>query len=212
MVIVLLGLTTGLTYLTGGQRFGIKQGHAPQPPLLQSFTDLPGWLGMKSTPLTENIVRTLDLDDYLYRTYGASDLPVSLYIGYYRTAGKVGASHDPLVCFQGQGWQIVNRGKGLHEVPGVPDRQVSYATMMVQRGNNRELIIYWFQTHDRTSDNTFKQKIDMIRQRLTGGGENNAFVRISAPLGKDNREIVRQKMMDFLDVFYPRFKEYITTG
>ena len=71
------------------------------------------WMGHDSPPMDPQIRGVLGVDDYIDRTYYSPELfPAGLYVGYYRTAKKVGAAHDPLVCFQGQGWQIRDRESG----------------------------------------------------------------------------------------------------
>ena len=57
-----------------------------------AFQNIPGWPGLKSFPLTEDIINSLSLDDYLYRGFGKSNHQVNLYIGYYWSAQKVGIS------------------------------------------------------------------------------------------------------------------------
>ena len=53
----------------------------------------------------------------------------------------------------------------------------------------------------------------MAVQRFMGGGVENAFVRISAPLTKDaTKEIVMKQMFEFIDVFYPKFLSYLSTN
>lgn len=213
LIIVALGITAGVSQKIIHQQSAGFQHQAERPTLQQYFTNLPYWHELNIIPLTDDIIQELRLDDYIYRSFGSSDLPISLYIGFYRTADKVGASHDPLVCFQGQGWQIVDRGKGYHKITGAINQSVNYATLQAQRENQQEFIIYWFQTYDKTANNTFKQKIDMAVQRFMGGGVENAFVRISAPLTKDaTKEIVMKQMFEFIDVFYPKFLSYLSTN
>jgi EpsI family protein len=211
LIIVVLAITAGISQAIIYRQSVSFKNHVERPRLQQYFTNLPDWRGRNIIPLTDDIIQTLRLDDYIYRSFGSSDLPISLYIGFYHTAGKIGASHDPLVCFQGQGWQIVDRGKGYHKITGAVNQQINYATLIAQRDTQHELIIYWFQTHDKTANNTFKQKYDMALQRFKGGGVENAFIRISAPLTEDtSKELVMEQMFDFIDIFYPKFLTYLS--
>jgi EpsI family protein len=211
VIIGLLCITTGISQVIMHRQSVEYQQPGKHISLQQFFIDLPGFPGRDFIPLTSEIVQELKLDDYLYRSFGTPDLPISLYIGFYRTARKVGASHDPLVCYPGQGWQVFNRGNGIYKIAGNSNQIINYATMLAQRENNQELLIYWFQTHDKTSSNTIKQKIDMIGQRLMGGGENNAFIRISSPVTDANvRDVVQQRMFEFIDAFYPLFLSYLS--
>ena len=209
LLAVLLLLTAGLSYGISNRAASVAQ---RQPQLQETFAQVSGWSGFSSVPLSESIVNELMLDDYLFRNYIRGREPINLYVGYYNSARKVGSAHDPLVCFQGQGWRIASREKGHHQLAGDPERQIAYAALVVERERHQELVIYWFQADGTTSDNTFRQKLSMVWQRLSGGSENNAFVRINSPIGDESPELVKQRIFDFIDAFYPRFHAYITRG
>ena len=81
--------------------------------------------------------------------------------------------------------------------------------MIAEHQGERELIVYWFQTNGRTSANTLSQKIDMVRDRLFGNGENSAFVRITSPIGENSPENARKRVFAFIDAFYPAFNGYM---
>ena len=71
--------------------------------LSQAFFNIEEWRMVGEDDLSQEVLLSLDLDDYLFRDYSNSRGIVSLYIGYYRDAEKIGAAHSPLVCFPGQG-------------------------------------------------------------------------------------------------------------
>jgi EpsI family protein len=209
LMILLLLAAAGLDHAVSRRSVQIPSN---RPMLGQTFLDVQTWTGRASLPIDEAIINELKLDDYLFRTYTDNIIPVTLYIGYYQTAAKVGAAHDPLVCFQGQGWKITSRGKGQHRIAQAEELVIDYATIETERENSRELIVYWFQTADGTSNNTFSQKLKIIWQRLTGSDETNAFVRINAPIVEASKTDVRQAIFSFIDQFYPQFQNYITAS
>lgn len=207
MIILLLGVAA--------LRQGIAIRELPKSrnhiPLSQAFRDVAGWPGGASLPMDEKIAADLRVDDYLYRNYESGDEGISLYIGYYQSATKVGAAHDPLVCFKGQGWRIKDRQKGHHQVAGT-DFNIDYATMLVERGNQKMMILYWFQADKAALNNSFSQKLKMIWQRLSKGRENNAFVRISTAIKDAGPQAAKRMMLEFVDRFYPQFRMYISEG
>jgi EpsI family protein len=207
-VILLSILLAATAFLVYGR---MEAGSAPTPkvPLRQAFDRVNGWSGGGNQPLSDQVVDLLKLDDYLFRSFAKGAQTVTLYVGYYRTAGKVGAAHEPLVCFQGQGWGIVERSHGRCTLAGASGLTLSYASMIAERQGERELIIYWFQTNGRSSVNTFSQKVDMVRDRLFGHGEDNAFVRITTPIGNGSPATARKRVFDFVEAFYPAFNRYM---
>ncbi len=159
--------------------------------------------------LGPKIVKALELDDYANHNYSDGNDTISLYIGYYLTSKKVGAAHDPLVCFPGQGWVVSDRQKAKIVLNPRPGNSISYSSMIVQRGSQKELIVYWFQSYDKTNPDTFSQKIASLWKKLLTQREDNAFVRISTPLGEKSLPECREAIFQFIRAFYPVFLDYI---
>ena len=175
--------------------------------LKRAFSSIDGWESGAFIELDPRIIAELKLDDYLNQSYFNASTPVQLYIGYYLSAEKIGAAHDPLVCFPGQGWIVSQRENGYLELEN--DDTISYASMIVERAETKSLVLYWFQSHDKTNSNTFRQKVDLIISRIMGRGEENAFVRIVTEIGDRPIEDVKQKQFEFIREFYPLFIRFI---
>ena len=208
-VILLSLLLAATAFLVHGR---MASGSAPLPkvPLKESFERVDGWNATGNQQLSDQVVNLLNLDDYLFRSFEKGEQAVTLYVGYYRTAKKVGAAHDPLVCFQGQGWGITDRLHARFPLSGAPGLTLSFSSMIAERQGEKELIVYWFQTNRRTSSNTFSQKVDMVRDKLSGHGEENAFVRITTPISDGKPGEARERIFDFVEAFYPAFNRYMT--
>jgi hypothetical protein len=50
----------------------------------------------------------------------------------------------------------------------------------------------------------------LFLDKLTGKGGDNAFVRISAPIGEETPKAVRKRLIEFIEDFYPGFYQYVT--
>lgn len=178
--------------------------------LAQSLGAVAHWQLVKSTPLLDVIVKELQLDDYLNQTYSNGKDQVSVYIGYYHTSKKVGASHDPMVCFPGQGWQIENSSRGRVAQSENIKIPFEYASMVAELGEDTQLLIYWFQAYDEPARTTFLQKIKLAGKKLAGKGEDNAFVRFSIPCKSKDADTCKKVLLDFVDNFYPPFLKFVT--
>ena len=176
-----------------------------QIPLRQVLSDIKGW-NVQVIPLDEKIVGILLLDDYINQKYSKDDKTVSLFIGYYFTADKLGAVHDPLACFPGQGWVISNSEKRTLRI-GEDDLQ--FVSMIVTKGQEKELILYWFQAFDKTFPSTFLQKSYALWARIKYVKEENSFVRISIAIEGQSIEKAFCTGVDFIKAFFPRFLEYV---
>jgi len=175
--------------------------------LREALSVVNGWETIGGIPMDQSVVDALKLDDYINQSYSKGSATVSLYIGYYYTGGKIGAAHDPLVCFPGQGWIVKGKDKGNLEMQA--GQTISYSTMIADKGQERDLILYWFQSYNKTNSNTFAQKINALWVKLTKKGEDNAFVRISIRIGNESGEMNKDIILDFVRAFYPVFLDYI---
>lgn len=180
-----------------------------QVSLSQSLGEIKNWRLVKQIPMDATIQTALDLDDYVFQSYTNGNQEVTLYIGYYHSAKKVGAAHSPLVCFQGQGWTLSGLDKGEYHLKGSSNLSISYAAMTAERQANQELIVYWFQTNAVSSPDTLTQKLQMVWDKFRGKGESNAFVRISARIDEVAPEATRKRIFDFIETFYPIFHGYM---
>ena len=178
-------------------------------PLSQALLNIEGWQSGRLVPLQQEIVKALELDEYANQGYSNGREVIFLYIGYYLNKKKLGAAHDPLVCFPGQGWVPSEIKEGSLKMPPGGNSSISFSTMTVQRGLKKEFILYWFQSYDQTAPNTFYQKIISLRQRILKQREDNAFVRISIPVEGRSLDESREIVFKFIKSFYPVFLEYI---
>jgi len=163
---------------------------------------------IEKIPLSPRIVEELKLDDFIFQTYMKNKDSVSLYVGYYFTGKKVGAAHDPQVCYPGQGWKLSN--KQTHSYSLENGEEIHYSSIIAESDGKKELIYYWFQVDDETAAGTLSQKIILFQKRILHEGESNAFVRISTSL--DNRSVLEAEslLLSFIADFYPAFYRYST--
>ncbi len=175
-----------------------------------NFQSIQGWETVENYQLLDVIYNELNLDDYLHRKYASNTGEVTLYIGYYNSSKKVGAAHDPMVCFPGQGWSIEDPNSGVYK--GFSQERygaVRYSTMLALKGENPLVLLYWFQAYDEAVSSTFIQKLKLAGKTLTGKGESNAFVRLSTPCSSRKYDKCQEVLLEFVHDFYPRFFDYV---
>ncbi len=203
-----LGAVIALLAITGilVHTMPVSQAVIKKISLRAALSSIGDWRIEGFSPLDKKIVEALDLDDYLNAAYSRGQDTASLYVGYYGSAKKVGAAHDPLVCFHGQGWVITeSAGDVLLLKDG---RHINCSCMLVERDEMKELIVYWFQSYRYTCSSTFSQKVVSLWNRLAANREDNAFVRVIVPV-KDSASSARLVANDFIESFYPTFIEFI---
>ena len=177
--------------------------------LSQYLGDVGGWSSFEHAAMNVNMQDSLTTDDSLFVTYKKGDRELDVYIGYYFTSDKIGKPHSPLVCFPGQGWKMSNEKKRtliLGEKDQIP---LHVNSIIVQKEQNRQLILFWFQAYDRSCSGSFFQKILAVWNRIRRGREDNAFVRVSIACDNKDIETSLSEVSEFLEVFYPAFLRYV---
>ena len=174
--------------------------------LAEALADIEGWKNSGLIQIDRKIIDALDLDDYVNNYFTNGEGIVSLYVGYYLTSQKVGAAHSPLVCFPGQGWALSDFTEKSIKVGS---NKVNFMQIIASAPDRKELLIYWFQSYEKTSPGTFLQKINTLFSKFVNGREDNAFVRVTVPMKNMDVDEAYRFGADFIEAFYPKFLEYV---
>ena len=138
----------------------------------------------------------LKLDDYLLADYANdSGNLVNLYIAYYDSQRKGEAVHSPRSCLPGDGWQM--RDFGQRELPGVlaGGRPLRVNRTLIELGNQRQLVYYWFQQRGRIITNEFAVKWYLFWDALTLHRTDGAMVRLITPLPASSSEAAADRRL-----------------
>jgi EpsI family protein len=154
-------------------------------PARASFSTFPmelgGWHGTRES-MEAIYSDTLLLDDYLLANYtDSSERSANLYISWYDSQRKGEAVHSPRSCLPGGGWQM--RDFGQRDLPAAPGgRPLRVNRTVIELGNDRQLVYYWFQQRGRDVTNEFAVKWYLFWDALTRHRTDGAMVRLIAPL------------------------------
>lgn len=129
---------------------------------------------------TEEVLRA---SDYVMRDYYGPGKRLNLYVGYYASQRSGSTYHSPLSCLPGTGWELTE--PQLLEISTPSGRRLTVNRYIVQQGEHKEYLIYWYQGRGRTSPSEYEDKVytslDSVTRRRSDGG----MIRIMTPLGKD---------------------------
>jgi exosortase D (VPLPA-CTERM-specific) len=155
-------------------------------PSRASFDEFPmsigPWNGQRAS-LEGIYLDTLKLDDYLLADYrsGSADV-VDIYISYYNRQRKGDAVHSPRACLPGGGWQLRDFGERSLAGIQIKGRALRVNRTIIELGNQRELVYYWFQQRGRVITNEYAVKWYIFRDALTLHRTDGAMVRLIAPI------------------------------
>jgi EpsI family protein len=140
---------------------------------------------------TESVLRTSDyvMRDYVLTTTGKFS---NVYVGYYASQRHGATYHSPQNCLPGAGWEMVNPES--IEITTSAGKTFTANRYIVQKGNYREILIYWYQGRGRITASEYRDKIytsldSLLRQRSDG-----ALVRVMTPEGRDKAKSLEAAM------------------
>ncbi len=171
-------------------------------PERDSFVEFPmtlgPWMGRKDS-LEGVYLDSLKLDDYLladYRDSGGS--AVNLYMAYYNSQRKGEAVHSPRSCLPGGGWQLRDFDQRTLDHVKIEGRPLRVNRSLIELGDQRQLVYYWFEQRGRVITNEFAVKWYLFWDALTRHRTDGALVRLitALPPGRDVADADR----DLVDV------------
>jgi EpsI family protein len=205
--------------LLGGAAVLASLSRPPVTIARQSFQTFPPtvgrWSEAESQPLAPDVLKVLGVDDYMNRVYAVSPRDyAALYIGYYRAQRQDDQIHSPLNCLPGSGWEPIARQYTTVLVPGAPGQSspLRVNRLLVEKGIDRQLVLYWYQSHGRVVPNEYWSKAYMVYDAIRLNRTDAALVRISVPLPGNDEGAERQadeNADDFVRSIYPQLDRYI---
>ena len=167
------------------------------------------WQGREEPPLPAEILAVLGVDEYVTRTYGASREPfIGLYVGFYQSQRQGDTMHSPLNCLPGAGWQPVKQDRATFDVK-LADGIVQPITVnqfIIQKGLDRQLVQYWYQSHGRVVASEYTSKIYMIMDAVRLNRTDAAMVRVITPIigdGADAESAASRRTTEFVQKVFP---------
>jgi EpsI family protein len=148
-------------------------------PLDTIGTNIAGFSGNSDNlPLEPGVRETLRCDAYLSRAYRKSSIEADLFIAYYSQQRSGESMHSPKHCLPGAGWEIWDYAST--NVP-VGDRSFKVNKYSISHGNERMLVLYWYQSKSRIIASEYLGKILLARDALLQKSTAGSIVRIIVP-------------------------------
>jgi EpsI family protein len=174
---------------------------------------LADWRAMDDPPLSDDVLKVLGVDDYLSRVYQRSDgAAVGLYMGFYGSQRQGDTIHSPLNCLPGAGWEPVHEGRlTISNVDGA-GRDATVNRYVVQKGLERQLVLYWYHSHGRVVASEYTNKALLIHDAIRMNRSDGALVRVIAPIpvgAADDGAAAQQLAESFVRVLFPQLPAYL---
>ncbi|MGA2978975.1 MAG: exosortase C-terminal domain/associated protein EpsI [Terriglobales bacterium] len=214
---------------TGSLRFGIAailmlatalvlQAHSRTEyfPPRASLNSLPlqidDWTGSDET-LDQQTLDILGPGEFLVRDYENTSQPqsqpwINLYIAYFPSQKAGDTIHSPNHCLPGAGW--VPTSREIVQITRPDGSSLPVNRYVVAKGEDRQLVLYWFQAHGRAVASEYWAKYYLIADSIRMNRSDGALVRLMTPmLNGESPEAAQGRLMKLGSQFLPLLDNYI---
>jgi EpsI family protein len=188
----------------------------PREPLANLPLKLGAWTGREAEPFDPAILAVLGVDEYANRIYVSQGAAAGLYIGYYESQRQGDTIHSPLNCLPGAGWEPLS--KSYLTIPvalgGADGRQESITVnrYVIQKGLDRQVVLYWYQSHGRVVANEYRSKLFMVYDAVRLNRTDAALIRVVSPLhdtGPNAENEASDHAVDLVKAVFPLLDRYL---
>jgi EpsI family protein len=193
--------------------------HTERVPSRQPLNTLPmmleTWRGRQEPPMTDKELAVLGADDYLLRTYFAPGKAAGLYIGFWETQKRGDTVHSPLNCLPGSGWEPLSRGGlriAVNEAATAAPREIEVNRYVIQKGLDRQLVLYWYQSHGRVVASEYWGKFYLVADAVRLSRSDTAIVRVVVPIAgatADAEQAAEKNGVEFVQRVFPTLSNFI---
>ena len=189
----------------------------PRPirqPLRALPLEIDAWRGRNDPDFSEEIVGQLGVDEYVIRSYARDDAVLGLYVGFYASQRQGDTIHSPLNCLPGAGWVPIEQTRTIVPVQnraGGPVRNIEVNRFVIEKGLDRQVVYYWYQSRDRVVASEYWGKIYTVMDAIRYNRTDAALVRVTVPVGLrgESRERAERAGLDFVQALFPLLSNHL---
>jgi len=167
------------------------------------------WEGRPAPTMSAKVIAVLGVDDYVNREYVSRTEPyVGLYVGFYKSQRQGDTMHSPLNCLPGAGWLPVKQGRATFSVNSGDgaQRDVTVNQFVIQKGLDRLMVLYWYQSHGRSIASEYTSKLYMVYDAMKLNRTDAAMVRVITPItgpGPSDEADAARRAQTFVQDLFP---------
>jgi EpsI family protein len=156
----------------------------------------------------------LGVDDYIIRSYFGPRLGLGLYVGFYTSQRQGDTIHSPLNCLPGAGWQPVEQGRTTIMVrdnaTSTSTRPIEVNRVVIEKGLDRQLVYYWYQSRDRVVASEYWGKIYTVLDAVKYNRTDAALVRVVLPMpDQGSAKVADEAGVAFVQSLFPMLHRFV---
>jgi EpsI family protein len=182
-------------------------------PAGKPFAEFPQTIGpwhmAQEGVLTQEEQDVLKADDYVIRSYVDPQQArgASLYIAAFRSQRSGKAPHSPKNCLPGSGWTQLSSSEITID-PGMGE-PIPVNRYVVTHGEERSLVLYWYQSRDRAVADEFKAKFWVVADAIRLNRTDSALIRVIVRINNDDDAGAEKTAVDFIRSVFPDIRAFL---
>jgi EpsI family protein len=166
------------------------------------------WSG-REIPIDDSIRQVLGAGDFAEHVYSRpAQPPVDLFLAYFPTQRTGSTIHSPKNCLPGSGWSPLESGRMSLTIPS--QGTVVVNRYLIARGGDRQLVLYWYQSHGRVIASEYWAKLYLVNDAIHLNRTDGALVRILTPTSSyETVEDAQRRAATFAQQVFPLLNRYI---
>jgi EpsI family protein len=182
----------------------------PGPPLAQMPMMLGAWQFAQDGVIDQETLDILKADDILNRVYTRGARGAYLFVAAFRSQRNGKTPHSPKNCLPGSGWTPLNSGEIAIDTGATgTTRPITVNRYVVAHGEERSLVLYWYQSRDRVVASEYKAKFWVMADAIQFNRTDTALVRVVVPIQNRDEDAAARTAIDFVQSFYGTLRDYL---
>ena len=190
--------------------FSRAENAPPLRPLKQCPSQFRDWVMASEGVMEKEVLDVLRADDTVTRVYrrGETGRLANLFVAYFKTQRTGQAPHSPKNCLPGSGWapstsDLLSIPVSGQEAPLQVNRYV------VQRGEEKSVVLYWYQTPKRVIASEFEAKYYLVLDSIRYHRSDTALVRVVTPVVDGDENAATKTAIRFVQSFFVPLRQYL---
>ena len=189
------------------------QAHSSTP-IVKHVSSIPeqvgDWTGTDD-PIDEDTLDILGPGEYLFRYYqntSEPQPPINLFIPFFPSQSAGDTIHSPDHCLPGAGYIPISRE--VIQLPRPDGPPIPVNRYVVSKLGDRQLVLYWFQAHNRVVASEWKAKYYLIADSIRLNRSDGGMVRLMSPMMRgESADAAQARIMKLGSQLLPLIDTYI---
>ena len=184
----------------------------PRASLSSLPSQIDGWTGSDEA-LDQQTLDILGPGEFLVRDYENTNQPqsqpwINLYLAYFPTQKAGDTIHSPNHCLPGAGW--VPTSREIIQLTRPDGSSFPVNRYVVAKGEDRQLVLYWFQAHGRAVASEYWAKYYLVADSVRMNRSDGGLVRLMTPmLDGESPDAAQARLMKLGSQFLTLLDNYI---